>query len=161
MHYYVLTKKLVVYMFQNNDNACMTQSGYTLIELMIAVAIIGILATIATTGYYMQIRQTQLATIYQELSNFRIPYQMLMDEGAATNSFSVGGLNMSTQSKYCQFGILPPIGDGSAPKAITCHIQNLNYLQNELITLSVTSDRKWQCKASNGIPKMYLPSACK
>lgn len=148
-------------MHQNDNNTFMAQSGYTLIELMIAVAIIGILAAIATTGYYMQVSQTQLATIYQELSNFRIPYQMLMDEGTMMNSFSVAGLNMSTQSEYCQFGISPPIGDGSAPNAITCHIQNLNYLQNELITLSVTADRKWQCKASDGIPKMYLPSDCK
>ena len=161
MHYYILTKKLVVYMFQNNDSACMTESGYTLIELMISVAIIGILATIATTGYYMQIRKTQVTTIYQELSNFRIPYQMLIDEGATVASFSATGLNMSAQSKYCQFSVLPPNGDGHAPNAITCHVRNLSYLQNELITLSVTADRKWKCKASTGIPKMYLPSACK
>lgn len=160
MHHYILTKKLVVYMFKNNDNAFMTQSGYTLIELMIAVAIIGILATIATTGYYFQIRKTQLITIYQELNNFRMPYQMLIDESATSASFSVTGLNMSAHSKYCRFSVLPPIGDGHAPSAITCHIQNLNYLQNELITLSVTADRKWQCMASDGIPKMYLPSAC-
>ena len=88
-------------MSQNYDNAYRLQFGYTLIELMIVVAIIGILATIATTGYYMQIRQTQLSAIYQELSNFRMPYQMLINEGATASSFSATGLNLSTQNKYC------------------------------------------------------------
>ncbi|KAA0913844.1 prepilin-type N-terminal cleavage/methylation domain-containing protein [Psychrobacter sp. ANT_WB68] len=148
-------------MSQNYDNAYMLQSGYTLIELMVVVAIVGILATIATTGYYMQIRQTQLSTIYQELSNFRMPYQMLINEGATAASFSATGLNLSAQSKYCQFSVMPPSDNGSAPSAITCHIQNLNYLQDEFMTLSVTADGIWQCMTSPDIAEIYLPYACK
>lgn len=148
-------------MSQNYDNAYRLQYGYTLIELMIVVAIISILATIATSGYYMQIRQTQLSAIYQELSNFRMPYQMLINEGATASSFSATGLNLSTQNKYCQFSVMPPSKNGSAPSAITCHIQDLSYLKDEFMTLSVTADGRWQCMASTGIAKVYLPSACK
>jgi len=77
------------------------QSGFTLIEMMIVIAMIGILAAIATTGYQISVRQTQLTFIYQEVSHFKLPYQILMSEGEATANFSPLGLDMLAQTKYC------------------------------------------------------------
>lgn len=41
---------------------------------MIAVAIVGVLATIAISSYQIQIRKSHLTSLYQELSQFRMPY---------------------------------------------------------------------------------------
>lgn len=47
-----------------------TQSGYTLIELMIAIAIIGILAAIAIPSYNQHIAKTQQGACMSEVKSY-------------------------------------------------------------------------------------------
>ena len=136
------------------------QEGFTLIELMIVIAIIGILAATATVAYYKQIRQSQLITIYQELNYFRQPYQILMSEGARVTDFSPNSLNIPEQSKYCQFEVTKPNVNGITTDAVKCTIQNLSYLQNQSLSLDLTANGSWQCRPSAGISKAYLPTEC-
>jgi type IV pilus assembly protein PilA len=137
-----------------------TQSGYTLIELMIAVAIIGILAATATVSYQVQLRKTQVMTVYQEINHFRLPYQILIDNGAGVTDFSPRGLNMPVQTKYCQFTVADPIAGSTTTNAIICKIQNLSYIQGQSLSLDRNADGSWQCRPSAGIPKAYLPKEC-
>ncbi|MGP5224951.1 pilin [Psychrobacter aquimaris] len=137
-----------------------TQSGYTLIELMIAVAIIGILAATATVSYQVQLRKTQVMTVYQEINQFRLPYQILMDDGAGVTDFSPSGLNMPVQTKYCQFSVTAPLAGSTTANAIICRIHNLPYLQAQTLSLDYLADGTWQCQASAGIKDAYLPQAC-
>lgn len=138
----------------------LTQSGYTLIELMIALAIIGTLAAIATVNYQVQVRQTQVMTIYQEINHYRMTYQILMSEGAGVTDYSPSGLNMPRASKYCQFGVTAPVRGANTPNAIMCSIQNLPYLKGKSLHLDLMDDGKWQCRASSDISEAYLPQAC-
>lgn len=137
------------------------QSGFTLIELMITVAIIGVLAVVAIKSYQTQVRQTQLITLYQEMNHFRLPYQTLMDEGAGVTDFSPSGLNIPEQTQYCQFSVTAPAKSGITANAVICSIQNLPYAQGETISLDRAADGAWQCRASAGIPIAYLPQACR
>ena len=137
-----------------------TESGFTLIEIMLVVAVIGILAAISGVSYQTQVRQTQLMTIYQEMNFFRLPYQNLMNEGAGVTDFSPSGLNMPAQNKYCQFTVTAPAGSGVTTDAITCTIQNLAYIQGETLSLDRAADGSWQCRASVGISKNYLTKDC-
>ena len=137
------------------------QSGYTLIELIIAVAVIGILAAIATVSYQVQVRKTQVMTIYKEINHFRMPYQMLLNEGARVTSFSPSGLNMTAQTRYCQFSVTAPNRDTATPNAVVCQIQNLSYLSNQTLSLDLAVDESWSCRASTGINRAYLPEACR
>lgn len=136
------------------------QSGFTLIELMITVAIIGVLAVVAITSYQTQVRQTQFTTLYQEMNHFRLPYQTLVNEGAGVTDFSPNGLNIPEQTKYCQFSVTAPAKSGVTKDAVKCSLQNLNYAQGGTISLDRTADGSWQCRASVGISKSYLPQAC-
>lgn len=138
-----------------------SQSGFNLIEIMIVVTIISILAAIATISYQTQVRQTQVMTIYQELNHFRVPYQTLINEGAGVTDFSPSGLNMPTQTKYCQFSVTEPAMSGIINDAVKCTIQNLSYLQGQTLSLDRTVDGSWQCRASAGIKISYLPQACR
>lgn len=137
------------------------QSGFTLIETMMIVAIIGILASIATVSYQKKIRQTQLITIYQESNQYRMPYQILIDEGAGVMGFSPSGLNMPAQTKYCHFSVTAPVLIGVTTDAVKCTIQNLSYLQGQSLSLDRTTDGNWQCRASAGISTVYLPNGCR
>lgn len=137
-----------------------SQSGFTLIETIMIVAIIGILASMATVSYQNKIRQTQIITIYQELNQYRTPYQILVDEGAGVTGFSPSGLNMPAQTKYCQFSVTAPALNGITTNAVKCTIQNLPYLQGQSLSLDRNADGTWQCRASVDIPEAYLPQAC-
>lgn len=136
------------------------QSGFTLIEMMIVVAIIGILAAIGIVGYQNYIRKTQVMMVYEEINHYRVPYETLINGGVGVTGFSPNGLNMLEQTGRCQFTVTAPIAGGTTPNAVTCMIQNLPYLQTQTLSLNYLNDGKWQCQASSGIPTSYLPQAC-
>ncbi len=137
-----------------------SQSGFTLIEIMFVVSIIGILVAIATVSYQVQFRKTHLMTIYQTINQFRLPYQILINEGAGVMGFNPSGLNMPVQTKYCQFSVTVPIDNAVTLNAVHCQIQNLSYLSNQTLSLDRSADGNWTCRASTGIPISYLPQAC-
>ena len=137
-----------------------SQSGFTLIEIIIVVAIIGVLAAIATISYQDQVRKTQIIVIYQTLNEFRMPYQILLNDGEGVTDFSPSGLNMPIKTQYCQFGVTPPNTSGITHNAVHCEIQNLSYLKNQYLSLDREEDGSWSCRASIGIAKIYLPEAC-
>lgn len=136
------------------------QFGFTLVELMIVIALVGILSSIAIPTYQIHVKKTQLTTIYQNLNQFRVPYQILLDEGAEVTSYNPNGLNMRVRTKYCQFTVTAPNANGATPNAVKCTIQNLSYLQDQSLSLDRGSDDSWQCRPSDGISKSYLPAEC-
>lgn len=148
-------------MKNNHKNRFSYQSGFTLIEMMIVIAIVSILSAIAVVSHRVQVRQTHLINAYQELNHFRLPYQTLLDDGEGVTGFSPTGLNIPTSTKYCQFTVKVPISGSDTTEAIVCNIQNLPYLQNQSLSLTFTVNRGWQCKASSGITESYLPQACR
>lgn len=137
-----------------------SQSAFTLIEMMIVILIVGVLAAIATANYQIHVRKAQVMTIYQTLNDFRMPYQILLNEGAGVTGFSPNGLNMPAETKYCQFSVMPPSVTTVTSNTVLCRIQNLSYLENQSISLDRAADGSWRCRASTGIPKNYLPQAC-
>ena len=152
--------KVSTMILSKSSHRIIIQSGFTLIEMMIVIAVIGILSAIATTSYQISVRQARLTSIYQELSHFKLPYQILLNEGAGVTGFSPSGLNMPAQTKYCQFGVTAPNINATTPNAVVCHIQNLNYLSNQSLSLDRSADGAWKCTPSSGIPKAYLPQLC-
>ena len=147
-------------MLSNSSRNVTIQSGFTLIELMIVIAVIGILAAIVIASYQIRVKQAELTSIYQELSHFKLPYQILINEGEGTATFSPLGLAMKAQTKYCQFGVTAPNINAVTLNAVICHIQNISYLSNQSLSLDRSADGAWQCTPSSGIPKAYLPKLC-
>ncbi len=137
-----------------------SQSGFTLIEMMIVVAIIGVISTIAIASYQTQVRKTQIIMIYHTLNDTRMPYEILVNDGEGVRSFSPEGLNMPEQIKYCQLSVTAPVADRVTLNALSCQIQNLSFLSNQTLSLDRDTAGNWTCRASAGIQNTYLPDAC-
>ena len=73
----------------NPNRYLSSESGFTLIELMVTITITGILAAIATVSYQVNIRRTDLVIVHQELNHFRLPYEILINEGESVIDFTV------------------------------------------------------------------------
>ncbi|MGC1549938.1 MAG: pilin [Rhodanobacter sp.] len=134
-------------------------AGFTLIELMIVVAIIAILAAIAIPAYQNYVARSQVTAGLAEITPGRTAYELLIDAGVATGtSFTnVDNLNLPTTTPRCTSisASVPVNGVGT----ITCNLQGSTLIgANSHIELSRNSSGAWQCLSN--VPALILPNSC-
>jgi type IV pilus assembly protein PilA len=142
------------------------QKGFTLIELMIVVAIIGILAAIAIPAYQDYIARSQMSEAVELLAGGKTPYaEFYSDKGSwPSTPASVMG---NTSGKYTS-AIAQDVAGGATTstltltatmKAATSSI-NKNIAAKSVDMVTTDGGSKWACQAKTVSPK-FLPGACK
>ena len=76
------------------------EKGFTLIELMIVIAIIGILAAVAVPQYGQYTKRAKFADIVAQASNYKIPVTECIQDlndtaGCSNNSTFIGPIPVS------------------------------------------------------------------
>jgi type IV pilus assembly protein PilA len=139
--------------------------GFTLIELMIVVAIIGILAAIAIPAYQDYIARSQVSEGVQLLGGGKTPLaEFYADQGKWPQAArSVMGTLAGKYVSLVSLSAIPnPITSASLSLKATFKSSNVSKLIQGKTMIHVTTNggRLWACKAGT-IDKKYLPGACK
>jgi type IV pilus assembly protein PilA len=138
------------------------QQGFTLIELMIVVAIIGILAAIAIPAYQDYIARSQASEAVSLMSGGKTPLaEFYADVGVwPTAAESVMG---TVTGKYVDT-IEITDGDGdSTPIELTATMKSTGVNANisgATIIMTSTNGSSWTCSAGS-IDAKYVPAACR
>jgi len=142
------------------------QKGFTLIELMIVIAIIGILAAIAIpayTDYTARAKVTEAVTALASAKTSISEYYTSM--GEMPEDAAAAGINLAPAGSYVKEIEYVKKDDSNATVSAT--IKDINTEANDksfqLLGTGTASGIIWTCSktATDGLPDKYLPANCR
>lgn len=140
------------------------QQGFTLIELMIVIAIIAILAAIALPMYQNYVARSQVAAALAEITPGRTQAEIRMADGQASNTPNAIGLRSPTTR--CSLVVVDITTTGGA---IVCTMIGNGQVNDQTITLTRIADNNagqggvntggnWTCTTT--APAALTPAGC-
>ncbi|ENX56538.1 hypothetical protein F885_03921 [Acinetobacter higginsii] len=139
----------VSYHFQSTKRSCIARkrcTGFTLIELMITVAIVAIIAAIAVPSYDTYIRRADLSTAQQEI----LKVAELLEKHRARNFSYDGFVLKGTATNQGAYYSVPSATNTTLLLPLTATSGNQKF------TLSLTvNTQAWSLKAVSQSPRNY------
>ena len=145
------------------------QKGFTLIELMIVIAIIGILAAIAIPQYQNYIAKSQVSRVMSETASMRTAAETCLNDGITaaacdfgwTDSNLLGAADATGNTKNLQGDALVATfgGQGANSTLVAKFGGNAaTAIKTKTLTWTRTGEGSWTCTTS--VDAKYQPAGC-
>jgi len=134
------------------------QKGFTLIELMIVVAIIAILAAIALPAYQNYVAKSQVTAGLADIRGGVTAYEEGIQSGTKTGTPAVSDLGLNTSTPRCAITATGTWAAASG-QSIVCKLKGNPKVKDETVTLTRNASGAWNCSASAPLAS-YKPSGC-
>lgn len=135
------------------------QQGFTLIELMIVVAIIGVLAAVAVPAYQDYVSKSQATAALAEISPGKIQVDSQMNEGLATLVKTPESIGLISTTSRCA---ITASASSSGKAVINCAIKGSTQVSGAYLQWARTVDANmnptWTCNTN--VSAAHRPSAC-
>jgi type IV pilus assembly protein PilA len=137
------------------------QTGFTLIELMIVVAIIAILAAIALPAYQDYIARSQVAAGLADIRGGVTAFEELINRGS-TGTATPEVIGLATSTARCSQIATTGAFNANGGQTISCTLQGNPKVNGASITLTRSQTGAWTCSTSLAAADKtkYNPGGC-
>ncbi len=127
------------------------QQGFTLIELMIVVAIIGALSAAAIPAYQNYLTKTEAASAAATMKSIITPAELFYQEKGTANAVSVADLG--TTSTANKLGVITSTTGTSGAVNLIFTFGSNSSINNDTLTFTRDPSTGWSCSQSTNVPE--------